>query len=315
VVGLSTVSPNWGGIVDGDGISGEITGAGSNGHETGVKPSPGASRRVGQGHTGGAERRLGDSMVLSLEDELDGVPRRSADTTGTETECSVATNDNLNGVSGRRGRGGSWRVGVRRISRRPHIGAEGDGTGNEGWRRGRGNGSGSVVGGPSGTGRILSVSLERGTNRQSGVLEVGERVGRSVSTTIDGVDHATAAVAARSVAGLRTEYPNWIGIGYIHSERRQVGRGDVGTHWHETRVKATIFVSARTGERRLGHSMVLGVEVVDNLVARIREDCLWRIGEVGATDLDINDLGGNGRSKDKTDERGEHGWQVRMGVG
>jgi hypothetical protein len=31
--------------------------------------------------------------------------------------------------------------------------------------------------------------------------------------------------------------------------------------------------------------------------------------------LDINDLGGNGRSKDKTDERGEHGWQVRMGVG
>jgi hypothetical protein len=41
--------------------------------------------------------------------------------------------------------------------------------------------------------------------------------------------------------------------------------------YSQTRVKATIFVSARTGERRLGHSMVLGVEMVDNLVARIRE--------------------------------------------
>ena len=191
MVNLSTVSPNRGGIVDGDGKGREIGGAGGNWHETGVKPSLGTSRRVGQGHTGSTERRLGDSMVLILEDELDGVTRSSADTTGRETERSVATNNNFNGVSRRRGRGGSWRAGVRRIRCRPHIGAEGDGIGDEGWGRGRGNGSGPVVGGPSGTGGILSVSLELVTNRQSGALEVGEGIGRSVGTTIDGVDHAT----------------------------------------------------------------------------------------------------------------------------
>ena len=153
MIGLSTISPNWGGIVDGDGIGREISGTGSNWHETRVEPL-GTSSRVGQGHTGGTERRLGDGMVLRLEDELDGVTRSSADTIGRESERAVATNDNLNGVSRRRDRGGSWRVGVRRVGRRPHIAAEGDGIGNEGWRRGRGNGSGSIVGGPGGTGGI-----------------------------------------------------------------------------------------------------------------------------------------------------------------
>lgn len=193
MVGLSTVSPNWGGIVDGDGKGREIGGAIGNWHETGVKPGR-TSCRVGQGHTRSTERRLGDSMVLSLEDELDGVAGSSADTIGRESERSVATNNNLNSVSGRRGRGRSRRVGIRRIGRRPHIAAEGDGIGNEGWRRRRGNGGGSIVGGPSGTGRgrILSVSLELGTNRQSGVLEVGEGIGSSVGTTIDGADHATS---------------------------------------------------------------------------------------------------------------------------
>ena len=41
--------------------------------------------------------------------------------------------------------------------------------------------------------------------------------------------------------------------------------------YSQTRVKAALFGRARTSERRLGHSVVLGVEVVDNLVTRICE--------------------------------------------
>jgi hypothetical protein len=37
--------------------------------------------------------------------------------------------------------------------------------------------------------------------------------------------------------------------------------------YSQTRVEAAIFGTARTSERRLGHSVVLGVEVVDNLVS------------------------------------------------
>ena len=52
-------------------------------------------------------------------------------------------------------------------------------------------------------------------------------------------------------------------------------------------------------------------------MAREAHSCLRRKSE-GATiitDLDVDDLGGNGRSEDKTDERNEHGWQVRTCVG
>ena len=131
-------------------------------------------------------------MVFDLEDELDGVARSSADTARSETEISVGTtNNNLNGVSRARNRSGSRRVGVRRIGRRPHITTKSDGIGNKRWRGGRGDGGSSVIGGPCGTGWVLSVSLELGANRKSGILEVGEGIGSSVSATVDSVDHAT----------------------------------------------------------------------------------------------------------------------------
>lgn len=43
-------------------------------------------------------------------------------------------------------------------------------------------------------------------------------------------------------------------------------------------------------------------------------NCLWRKNEgtTVTTDLNVDDLGGYGRSEDKTDERDEHGWQVRV---
>ena len=43
----------------------------------------------------------------------------------------------------------------------------------------------------------------------------------------------------------------------------------------QARIETTIFVRARTSERRLGHSVVLGVEMVDDLVTSI---CGLRIG-------------------------------------
>ena len=39
--------------------------------------------------------------------------------------------------------------------------------------------------------------------------------------------------------------------------------------YSQTRVETTVFVGARASERRLGHSVVLGVEMVDNLVTGI----------------------------------------------
>jgi len=257
-------------------------------------------------------------VVLNLEDELDGITRRSADTVGSEREISVgATNNDLDGVSGRRDRGGSRRVGVRRIGRRPYVGTKGDGVGHERWRRGRGDGGASVVSGPSGCGRVLGSTLEHGTNVESGLLEVGERVGASVSTTVDGMDHTSSTMGIRSVGRLVTEHPDRLSIIYVDSERGPVGHSDVGTHWLETRVKPTRFGTTRAGERRLGHSVVLGVKVVDDLVTGDCGNRLWRKSKstIHTTNLDIDDLGRNGRSEDKTDERNEHGWQVRVCVG
>ena len=51
--------------------------------------------------------------------------------------------------------------------------------------------------------------------------------------------------------------------------------------YSQTRVKAALFGGARASERRLGHSVVLGIEVVDNRVTGIcglRGDCQWRQG-------------------------------------
>ena len=47
------------------------------------------------------------------------------------------------------------------------------------------------------------------------------------------------------------------------------------------------------------------------------DNCLWHENESTTitTDLNVDDLGGNGRSEDEADEWDEHGWQVRTRVG
>ena len=58
--------------------------------------------------------------------------------------------------------------------------------------------------------------------------------------------------------------------------------------YSQTRVEAALFVTARTSERRLGHGVVLGVEVVDNLVTRICELKSDRQGRKGVDHGEIN---------------------------
>ena len=132
MAGLSTISPNRRGVVDGKRPSGEGSGIGSNREEARVKPDPGVSGRVGQWQAGSSERRLRDGVVLDVESEPDGVTGRSADTTRSESEVSVGTtDDDIDDVSVGGSRGGSRRVRVRRVGRRPHIGAEGNCISNE----------------------------------------------------------------------------------------------------------------------------------------------------------------------------------------
>lgn len=131
-------------------------------------------------------------MVLYLEDELDGVARRSADTAGSETKVSVrATNNNLDGVSGGGDRGGTRRARVRRIGRGPYVTTEGDSISHERWSGRRGDGGRSIVSGPSGRWGVLRIRFQLCANRKSSVLEICEGVGGTVSATVDRADHTT----------------------------------------------------------------------------------------------------------------------------
>jgi len=272
-----------------------------------------ASGLVGQGQARSRERRLSDGVVLNLEDELDGVSRRSGDTAWSETEIAVGTTDNdLDSVSRGREGSGTWRVGVRRICCRPHVSTEGDGISHERWSRGCGDGHGSVVSGQGGR-WVLGTSLELSADCKSSVLEVSEGVGGTVSTTVDGGDHASATMTVWGVGGLVTEHPDWLSIVHIYSEGRPICRSNVGADWLETRAKTTRLEGTRTGKRRLGDSVVLGVEVVNYLVTRNCSNCFWIEGEgaVVIADLDVNDRSRNGRNEGEADEWDEHGWQVR----
>lgn len=133
-------------------------------------------------------------MVLNLEDELDGVSRRSTDTARSETEISVwTTNDDFDGVSRGRQRGGARRARVRRIGSRPNVVTEGDSISPERWNRGCGDGHCSIVSSPGGRWGVLGTSLKLSADCKCSVLEVSEGVGRTVSPTVDGVDHTTAS--------------------------------------------------------------------------------------------------------------------------
>ena len=133
-------------------------------------------------------------MILNLEDELDGVSRGSTDTAWGETEISVrTTNNDLDGVSRGRNGGGTRRVGIRRISCRPHVVTEGDCISYERWSRWCGDGHCSIISGQGRRWGILGASLELCADCKSSILKVGEGVGGTVTATVDGVDHTTAS--------------------------------------------------------------------------------------------------------------------------
>jgi len=189
-------------------------------------------------------------MVLYLEDELDGVARRSADTAGSETKVSVrATDNNLDGVSGGGDRGWTRRARVRRISRCPYVTTEGDSISHERRSGRRGDGSGSIVSGPSGRRGVLRIRLQLGADCKSSVLEVCEGVGGTVSATVDRADHTSSAMAIRSVASLITKHPDWLRVGHIDGEGGPIRRGNVGTDGLETRIETTSFEAARASKR------------------------------------------------------------------
>lgn len=94
------------------------------------------------------------------------------------------------------------RVRVRAVGRRPDFGAEGDSLGNDRERR-RGGDRDAAVGG--GSYRSAAVPC-----CERCFFEVGEGVGCAIGATIDGEDHAFAAVAVGGAGSLRTIDPNGI---------------------------------------------------------------------------------------------------------
>lgn len=210
VAGLTAVSPDGRGVIDGKRPGGEVGGVSSNREETSVETDLLTGGLVGQGHTGGSERRLDNGVVLLLEDELDGVMRGSADTIGSVSEIPAgAANDDLDSVSGRSGRG--W------------------------------GGGGSVIIGRARRCGVLSIGLELGPNRKSSVLEVSERVGGTVSTTVDGGDHTGPTMAVWGVAALSAVHPDWLSVVNVNGKSWPVCRSNVDGDWLETRVKTTLF--------------------------------------------------------------------------
>jgi len=249
MAGLSTVSPDGSGIVDGERPGWEIGSVGGDWEEARVEPDPLTSSPVGQGQARSRERRPGDSVVLNLEDEPDGVSRGGTDTAWGETEVSIGTaNNDLNSVSSGGDRSGTRRVRVRRIGRRPHIATEGDGINHKRWSRGWWDGRGSIVSGPGGRWGVLGTGLELGANRKGGVLEVSKGVGGTVSTTVDGVDHASSTMAVWRVCSLVTEHPDRLSVVHSDGEGGPIGRSNVDTDRLKTRVETATLGGTRASE-------------------------------------------------------------------
>lgn len=108
---------------------------------------------------------------------------------------------------------------------------ESDGISHKRWSRRRGDGGRSIISGPSGRRVLSTAGLELGANRKGRVFEIGEGIGRTVSTTVNGANHTTvnshgdkclgnnseirrihirSAMAIGGVARLLAVHPNWV---------------------------------------------------------------------------------------------------------
>jgi len=108
--------------------------------------------------------------------------------------------------------------------------------------------SGSIGRERGGTRGVLRTSLELGADCKSSVLEVGEGVGGTVTTTIDGADHPSSAMAVRSVCSLITEHPDRLSVVHGDGKGGPIRRGNIGTNWLETRVKTAILEGTRASK-------------------------------------------------------------------
>jgi len=327
VVTLTAVSPDGGGVVDGKVPGGEAGGISGNGEEARVE----SELVVDVGATAGiGEERLSDGVVLLTELEDDGVPGLRADARGVERELAWSTNNDLDDVALKRSGGWRGRVGVRGVGRGPGGCRELDDLGDWGRNRGgrdghaavrrsspgSGSSSGRVVVPPTVTARstAITASVTGGGSRGRGlslealaysegrILEVAEGVGRSVEAAVDGEDHASTAMAVGGLSSLFAVDPGRLGIVHGQGPGREI-LGDVSSHRHEARVKATLLLATGLRERRLGHGVVLGVKVEDNLIACLRGDCFRRKGEAIGTNLNFMDCRRNKGKEGKSQSR------------
>jgi len=277
---LTAVCPYWGGIGDGEVPGREISGISSDGHESGVK----ASGAVGaEWATRVGERRLSDGVVLLLELEDNSVAGTGRDERWVEgQDTGSSNNDGVNSAVYRHW-GSCGRARIRIVGRGPAVRSEGDGLCDRGRCWGswdgiisirRGCPSGGCIGSRGSRRRCSSGSFEASTNSKSGVLEVGERVGRTVSTAINGEDHSGAAMALRSASSLAAVNPDRARVVNGHSEGREVVCL-VGSNWLESRADTTIFLSTRGSKGGLRHGMVLGMEMENHLIAGLSRNSFW----------------------------------------
>lgn len=275
MTGLLAVAPDGGGVVDGDGISGEARGGGgSNGHESTVESSSFGTARVLEG-------ALGDGMVLDLELELDNVAGSSLDDVGGVDVASGATDDN--GVDGTGGANGSGSVGRSRSSRS----RSGDGgTRTRAVVAGRAIGSSSVIGNRSASGGSDGGRSAGGSSLSATLcssLEVTEGLGRRIGGSVDGEDHSLL-----TVVGLRAESPDGVGILDGDPELGEVV-GLIGSDGHESTEESTGHQGARAGESRLGDGMVLDTKGEADTISNVGGDGVRGEGEeTRATDEDID---------------------------
>jgi len=267
---LTAVSPDGLSVVNGDCPGRELSGTVRNCLEVRVKTAIELAAWVSEG-------RLSDGVVLLVEFEDDGITGLSGNEGGIKCELSGSTNNDGVNSTLRRDRSGVRRARIRAVSCGPDSGSKGDGLCNGSYFRGRWDSVATVSSccNPSRSGsRRSSSSGKASTNSKGRLLEVSERVGCTILTTVDGEDHPSTAVTGRSLGSLLAVHPDWLGVVDRECPGRQV-IGLVGSNGYETRVEAALLATARIGERRLGHSVVFGIEMENNLITRL---CRNRFG-------------------------------------
>jgi hypothetical protein len=123
-----------------------------------------------------------------------------------------------------------------------------------------------------GTTTVGTTSLEGRTVSQGSLFEVSVGVWFVIKTTVDGEDHTSTAMAVGGSTSLATVNPDGGGIMDIHGEGGEVS-GLVCLNRDKARVDTAGHGGTWGSERRLGDSVVLGVEVENNLVTGCGTDC------------------------------------------